>query len=185
MVKESDPLAAGESKAFIQGGRNASVALEGDEVNPSVTRSQARQSAQQVDGSRPIVDQHQLPIFINLRKHRIHSLAEPRNWSLEHGRQDADERLRNEIARLNAHPQQILRARTMTLKPLLVFALCHRVPERRLLLVKLSPNCLYRFFQNPIRREQYLANPAFGGFAQRASLLRQGFQLTPVLFQLQ
>ncbi len=117
------------------------MALKPNETNPPVTRSHARQNAQQVGGSRSIVDQHQLPILINLRKHRIHSLAEPRNRSVEYRRKYADERLRNETARLNAHPLQLLRTRAMMLKPLLVFALCNRVPERRLLLVKLSPNC--------------------------------------------
>src|SRR4029077_5104688 len=152
------------------------MALKPNETNPPVTRSHARQSAHQVNGSRSIVDQHQLPILINLRKHRIHSLAEPWNWSIEHGRQYADERLRNESASLNAHPLQILRTRAMMLKPLLVFALRNRDPERRLLLVKLSPNRLCRFFQNPKGCEQYLADPALGGFAQRASLLLERLQ---------
>src|SRR6266403_298617 len=100
------------------------MALKPNETNPSVARSQGRQSAQQVGGSRSIVDQQQLPIFINLRKHRIHSLAEPRNRSVEYGRKYADERLRSETARVNAHPLQLLRTRAMMLKPLMVFALC-------------------------------------------------------------
>src|SRR4051812_10214846 len=161
------------------------MGLKPNETNPPVTRGDARQSAHQVGGSRSIVDQQQLPIVINLRKHRIHSLAEPWNWSIEHGRHYADERLRNESASFNAHVLQLLRTRAMMLKPLLIFALSNRVPRCPLLLVKLSPNCLHRFFQNPIWREEYLANPAFGGFTQRASLLLQGLQLTPVLFQLE
>src|SRR4029079_5000748 len=102
------------------------MALEPNETNPTVTRGHARQNAQQVGGSRSIVDQQQLPIFINLRKHRVHSLAKPRNRSVEYGREYADERLRNESARLNVHPLQLLRTRAMMLKPLLVFALCIR-----------------------------------------------------------
>src|SRR6476469_10914724 len=158
------------------------MAFKPNETNPPVTRSHARQSAQQVGGSRSIVDQQQFPILIDLLKHRSHSFAQPRNWRIKHGRQYADERLRNESARLNAHALQLLRTRAMMLKPLLIFALYNRVPKRPLLLVKLSPNCLYRFFQNPIGREEHLANPAFGGFAKRASLFLQGLQLAPVLF---
>ena len=71
------------------------MAFKPNETNPPVTRSQGRQNAEQVGGSRSIVDQHQLPIFINLRQHRVDGLAEPRNRSIEHGRQYADERLRS------------------------------------------------------------------------------------------
>src|SRR6266705_1035591 len=89
------------------------MALKPDETNPPVTRSQGRQSAQQVGGSRSIVDQQQLPIFISLRKHRVHSLAQPRNRSVEYGRQYADERLRKESARLMAHRGQLLGTRSV------------------------------------------------------------------------
>src|SRR6266850_5583525 len=129
MIEESEPLAFSNIKASVQRSRNALMTLKPNETNPPVTRSQGRQSAQQVGGSRSIVDQYQLPIFINLRNHRVHSLAEPRNRSIEYGREYADERLRNETARLNAHPLQLLRTRAMTLKPLLVFALCSRPPR--------------------------------------------------------
>src|SRR6476619_7644299 len=104
------------------------MAFKPKETNPTVTRIRARQSAQQVGGSRSIVDQQQFPIFIDLRKHRIRSFAQPLNWRIEHGRQYADERLRNESASLNAHALQLLRTRAMMLKPLLIFALYNRVP---------------------------------------------------------
>src|SRR5882757_9859422 len=105
------------------------MALKPNETNPPVTRSQGRQSAQQVGGSRSIVDQHQLPIFINLRKHRVDSLAQPRNRSIEHWRQNADERLRKESAGLMAHRGQLLRTRAMLLEPPLVIARCSRPPR--------------------------------------------------------
>src|SRR5215208_3854370 len=98
------------------------MAFKPNENNPTVPRGNARQSTQQVAGSRSIIDQQQFPIFVNLRKHRVDSLAQPRNRSVEYGRQYANQRLRSETARLNAHPLQLLRTRAMTLKPLLVFA---------------------------------------------------------------
>ena len=78
MIEKRDPLAISEIEPPVQCGRDALMALEPNETNPPVTRSQSRQSAQQVGGSRSIVDQQQLPIFINLRKHRVHGLAQPR-----------------------------------------------------------------------------------------------------------
>src|SRR6478735_1747346 len=128
------------------------MTVKPNETNPMVTRGHARQSAQQVGGSRSIVDQQQLPIFINLRKHRVHSLAEPGNRSIENGREYTNKRLRNETARLNAHPLQFLRTRAMMLKPLLVFGWCNRVRRRPFLPVKLSPNCFCRSLQNPVGR---------------------------------
>src|SRR5712671_6900514 len=105
------------------------MALKPNETNPPVTRSQGRQSAQQVSGCRSIVDQQQLPIFISLREDRVHSLAQPRNRWVEYGRQYADERLRKESAGLMAHRGQLLRTRAMLLEPPLVFARCSHRPE--------------------------------------------------------
>src|SRR5215211_2365542 len=100
------------------------MALKPNETNPPVTRSQGRQSAQQIGGSRSIIDQQQLPIFISLRNDRGYSLAQPRNRSVEHRREYADERLRKESARLMTHRYQLFRTRAMPLEPSLVFARC-------------------------------------------------------------
>src|SRR5215211_5395145 len=102
------------------------MALKPNETNPTITRKKGRQTAQQIGGSRSIVDQQQLPLFISLCKHRVHSLAQPRNGSVEYRRQYADQRLRKESARLMAHRGQLLRTCAMLLEPLLVFARCSR-----------------------------------------------------------
>src|SRR5215475_706108 len=109
---------------------------------------------------------------------------EPWNRSIEHGRDYADKRLRNETARLMTHRGQGLRTRAMFLKPLLVFGRCSRLPTPRLQLLNFSPKFLSRFFQKPIRREQYLTHSAFRAFAQASPFFFQKLQFTPVSFQL-
>src|SRR5690242_6230788 len=106
------------------------MALKPNETNSAVTSGHARQSGQQVGGCRSIIDQHQLPIVIDLLKHRVHSLAQPQNRSIEYRHKYADERLRYETAGVGAHPLQLFRTRAMLLEPSLVFASGNRVPER-------------------------------------------------------
>src|SRR5262245_35219477 len=108
---------------------------------------------------------------------------EPRNRSIEHRHEYADKWFRSESAYLMAHGGQVLRTRAMFLEPLLVFGRCSSLPTRRLQLLNFSPKSLSRFFQKPIRREQYLTHPAFRGFAQAPPFFFQQRQFAPVSFQ--
>src|SRR5215475_15394454 len=101
---------------------------------------------------------------------------EPQNRSIEHGRDYADKRLRTESAHLMTHRGQGLRAGAMFLKPLLVVGRYSRLPMRWLQLLNFSPKLLSRFFQKPIRCEQYLTHPAFRAFAQASPFFFQKLQ---------
>src|SRR5215471_20572331 len=89
--------------------------------DPPVARGKMRQDAKQVRVGRSIVNQQELPILISLRQNRLDGFFQPFHRRIEHGCDDADQWPRSEHARLITHKMQILRARPMLLKPVLVF----------------------------------------------------------------
>src|SRR5262249_61528276 len=118
-AKKRPPLPMSETKPPVKSGGDSLRALNPKETKPPVTRGEGRQRAQQIGVGRSIIDQKKLPIFINLRQHRLDSLTEPRKRSVERGHEYADERLRSESTHLMTHRGQVLRTRAMFLKPLL------------------------------------------------------------------
>src|SRR5438874_11801309 len=71
---------------------------------------------------RAVIDQNELPLFVYLCEHRLHSFPEPRNWSVEHRQEDADKRLRGKFIHLISHLFKVARSGAMPLEPFLVFA---------------------------------------------------------------
>ena len=69
MIEKNDPLAAREGQSSVQCCGDALVALKRCETDPSIPHAQRGQSPQEVGSGRSIVDQHELPIFVNLREH--------------------------------------------------------------------------------------------------------------------
>src|SRR5205814_8828602 len=95
-----------------------------------------------------------------MRNNRVHSLTEPRNRCIEHGREYTDERSRSESAHLMAHRRQLLGTRTMLLEPPLVFG--HFSAARALLFLPTqdSADRVQQSPDNPVRHEQHLTHPA-------------------------
>src|SRR6266496_2222869 len=159
------------------------MAFEPNETNPLVTCVQGRQRMQDIGGGRSIINQQKLPIVVNLPQHGLHSLAEPRNRSVEYRGEYADERSRSESVHLMAHRGQLPGTRAMLLEPPLVFAWFTKSWARPPLPTEHFPDCFRQFFESPIRREQHLTHPTLRGLAQTSPLFFQQLQFTPVLLQ--
>ena len=90
VVEEADPFAGGGLDAEIGSGRNSPWRFESEEMDTPIGSLQAGEHVEGFLFGRPVVDQHQLPIFVGLLPNGIDRLLEPARRRVMDRRDHAD-----------------------------------------------------------------------------------------------
>src|SRR5262249_46511998 len=93
-------------------------------------------------------------------------------------RDNANERTKAKHARFLPHLRLLRRRSAMALEPLFIFVRRGSAPFRSCGIIKVAPHFANKTLWETVRRENYLANFAFGGFAQRLFFSLELFQVT-------